>query len=411
MTPPDTEVQEKLGIRYDFAPAPINKRQDEIHNLGLMILQADDWGKAPLTQEFVSRLGEFILPWDLEEMRGRAVSDHRNVSNEGSLPIINKRPARHTRSNICRACFRGWRTAGTLHEHKRYCHVNREAYMKIKALGLTLRGNCSGWLFVPCDDLLKALPDSKSQEKIGIRFDYIRNIKGSFDSDRLFDENVRSQLKAWGQTPLTKEFVSNLGYPSNLELLETRRLEEMGPTGPYQESLDDLLDFDTPKKRALLDPNATPPRKRNRTSGPLPLESIREPSSIGPTMSQISASAPSLHNTTAQDERQLKATNQGHEAESSAKDPSPTNDGTSRFDVAFSSWLNREKVSKAAVGRLVKDPTLQPLTGLMTRNYIESLKLDSGDEIEDEDEELVSRICGMPLSDIFYKSFWRSLSH
>ena len=113
---------------------------------------------------------------------------------------------------------------------------------------------------------------------------------------------------------------------------------------------------------------------------------IHESSSIGPTMSQISASAPSLNNTTAQDERQLKATKRGHEAEPSAKDPSPTNDGTSRFDVAFSSRLNREKVSKAAVGRLVKDPTLQPLTGLMTRSYMESLELDSGDEIEDEDE-------------------------
>ena len=229
----------------------------------------------------------------------------------------------------------------------------------------------------------------------------MRTIRGYTREDCLLDEDMRSQLEAWGSGPLTEEFVSDLGYPSNLKLLERRRLERMGPVGPYRESLDGLLDLDTPKKRPRLDADATPPSKRNRTSGSLPLGSTNEPSSIGPTRNQVSANAPGLDNTIAQNGRQLKATNQRHEAGLSGEDPSPKDDGTSRFDVAFSSWLKREKVSKAAVGRLVKDPTLQPLTDLMTRNYMESLELDSGDEIEDEDEELVSRICGMPLSDIF----------
>jgi hypothetical protein len=41
------------------------------------------------------------------------------------------------------------------------------------------------------------------------------------------------------------------------------------------------------------------------------------------------------------------------------------------------------------------------LTDLMTRDYVESLRINSGDEIEDEDEQWVSTISGMSLSDIF----------
>lgn len=142
MTPPDTEAQEKLGIRYDFAPAPENTKQDEMHDSRCMMLRVDDWGTAPLTKEFVSKLESFIRPWDLERMRGRAVADHRNPSDLESLPI-NNRPACHVRLLKCRACSRGWRTAGELHHHKRLCHANREAYLKLNSLGLKLKGKCS----------------------------------------------------------------------------------------------------------------------------------------------------------------------------------------------------------------------------------------------------------------------------
>lgn len=98
--PPDTEAQKKLGIRCDFGPAPVTKWQDDMNILRCMISQADDWGKAPLTEEFVSKLGQVILHRDLEEMRGRAVSNHPDASNEGSLPIIINRPASHVRSYI-----------------------------------------------------------------------------------------------------------------------------------------------------------------------------------------------------------------------------------------------------------------------------------------------------------------------
>lgn len=198
--------------------------------------------------------------------------------------------------------------------------------------------------------------------------------------------------------------MSNLGYPSNLELLERRRMKTRAVPAPYQESLDGLLDLDTPKKRSLPDSDATPPRKRNRTSGPLPLEVLPGSSSTSPTRNQTSVRSPGLNNVTSRDRHKPKDVNQGvtHGLFPSDQDSSPTDGGTARFDAAFVSWLEREKVSKAAIGRLVEDPTLQPLTGLMTRNYIKSLEVDSEDGEEEEDEELVSRICGMPSSDIFY---------
>jgi hypothetical protein len=138
----DTEVQEKLGIRYDFTPALEHRRHNESSYLRFMGSQLRRWRDAPLNKEFVSNLNESIYPRSLEDMRGRAVLGLRDASNRGSLPMITDRLPRGTPPFQCRACFRGWKNRMVLHEHKRHCHVNREAYLEINALGLRLKGKC-----------------------------------------------------------------------------------------------------------------------------------------------------------------------------------------------------------------------------------------------------------------------------
>lgn len=272
MTPSDTEAQEKLGIRCNFTPVLKHRRKDESWFLKHIASLLRDWGDAPLTEEFVFSLELCQLKTEqFEQMRGRAVSALRNTSNKGSLPIDTNKPPYEAPFFECRACFRVRKGRTKMHEHRIYCHANREAFIKIKALGLALKSECNSGSFIPSDDLPKALLDTEAQEKLGIRFDYVGTIRRYTDSDLLLDEHMRSQLKAWGKMPLTEEFVSNLGYPSNLELLERRRNEKW-PVGPYRDSLDGLLDLNTPKRRSLLDSDASPPRKRNCTSSPVSLE-------------------------------------------------------------------------------------------------------------------------------------------
>lgn len=233
----------------------------------------------------------------------------------------------------------------------------------------------------------------------------MQNRRGLRNSEALLLENMRSQLKAWGKAPLTEEFMSNLGHSSNLELLERRNMKKR--TISNRDFSGDLDDRNTSKKRSLLESDTTLPRKRNHTSGPLLLESLPGPSSKNTVRNQTSANPPSLDDAISQDRRQPTAVNEKFTEKFtngmnfSLEDSSPVGHGSARFDAAFASWLEGEKISKAAIGRLVKDPTLQPLTGLMTRDYMESLETNSGAQGEDEDEELVSRICGMPLSEIF----------
>lgn len=138
----DTETQERLGLRYDFTPDLKNKRQDEWEYLGYMKRQLNDWGAAPLTEEFVSELEKCIAPDELEWMREEAVSDLRRTSNKGSLPIFHNRMPWYSQFK-CRACSRGYKSAAQVRGHRLLCHANREAYLKVKALGLRLGGKCS----------------------------------------------------------------------------------------------------------------------------------------------------------------------------------------------------------------------------------------------------------------------------
>jgi hypothetical protein len=256
----DTEVQEKLGIRYDFTPALEHRRRNESSYLRFMGSRLRRWGDAPLTKEFVSNLNESIYPRSLEDMRARAVLGLRDASNRGSLPMITDRLPRGTPPFQCRACFRGWKNCMALHEHKRHCHVNREAYLEINALGLRLKGKCIISWFRP-RSLLTILPDTAGQEKLGIRFDYVRNMRGFSESECTLGENMRSQLRAWGKAPLTEEFISNLGHSSNDEFLESREMERRRVL-----SANDPRDYswNSSKKRWLLDPDAAISRKKSR---------------------------------------------------------------------------------------------------------------------------------------------------
>jgi hypothetical protein len=241
--------------------------------------------------------------------------------------------------------------------------------------------------------VLITLPDKKSQDKIGIRFEYVRDMGTFSDAECILKRNMRSQLK--GKRYLTEEFVSNLGRSSDDELFE-RRVSRM-------EDQKDLDSRNTSRKRSLPDPDATHPNKKSSRSDSSPLESLPGPSTISPTRNQNSANPSNLGNATSQNISQTDADNQGvaNASNRSLEASEDADHGSIHFDAAFAAWLEGEKVSKAAIGRLVKDPTLQPLTDLMTRDYVESLRINSGDEIEDEDEQWVSTISGMSLSDIF----------
>jgi hypothetical protein len=247
--------------------------------------------------------------------------------------------------------------------------------------------------------LLITLPDKKSQDKIGIRFEYVRDMGNFSDAECILKKNMRSQLR--GKRYLTEEFVSNLGRSSDDGLFERRDMEKRRVL--EKENQKDLDSGNTSRKRSLPDPDATHSHKKSRRSDSSPLESLPEPSTINPTRNQNSANPSNLGNATSQNISQTDADNQGvaNASNRSLEASEDADHGSTRFDAAFAAWLEGEKVSKAAIGRLVKDPTLQPLTDLMTRDYVESLRINSGDEIEDEDEQWVSTISGMSLSDIF----------
>lgn len=141
---PDTEAQERLGIRYNFTPDLKYRSKDESWDLNNMRLLLSDWGDAPLTEEFVSKLGtSMMMTEQFEQMRGRAVSALRNATNKNSLPVNTNRPPRDAQKYRCRACSRVQRTLVGMHEHRIYCHVNREAYIKLKALGIARSSECS----------------------------------------------------------------------------------------------------------------------------------------------------------------------------------------------------------------------------------------------------------------------------
>jgi hypothetical protein len=247
--------------------------------------------------------------------------------------------------------------------------------------------------------VLITLPDKKSQDKIGIRFEYVRDMGTFSDAECILKKNMRSQLR--GKKYLTEEFVSNLGRSSDDELFERRDMERRRVSN--MENQKNLDSRNTLRKRSLPDPDATHSHKKSRGSDSSPVETLPAPSTINPTSNQNSANPSNLSNSTSQNTSELNADNQGvaNELNRPPEASENTDRGSTHFDAAFAAWLESEKVSKAAIGRLVKDPTLQPLTDLMTRDYVESLKRDPDDEDADEDEAWVSTISGMPLSDIF----------
>jgi hypothetical protein len=335
-------------------------------------------------------------------------ADHRIRAEGRPLASYSNKPIYHPSTSIthkmpsfkCIACLEKFTDAAEFKTHKRECRANRLAYLKIRAIRLDPKGKCSNSPFVSFKVLI-TLPDKKCQDKIGIRFEYVRDMGNFSDTECILKKNMRSQLR--GKRYLTEELVSNLGRSSNDELSERRDMEKRRVMN--MENQKDLDSRNTLRKRSLPDPDATHSHKKSRRSDSSPLESLPGPSTRSPTRNQNSANPSNLSNSTSQNTGEPNADNQGvaNESNRPLEASEDTDHGSTRFDAAFAAWLEGEKVSKAAIGRLVKDPTLQPLADLMTRDYVESLRTDSADEVKDrdKDEEWVSTISGTPLSDIF----------
>lgn len=182
---------------------------------------------------------------------------------------------------------------------------------------------------------------------------------------------LRRQVKNWGDTPMTPAFVRNLGNWSDEDIVQALSSKRKRTSAE-----DDLA---TSNLVPLPHPNASTTSHRTyRAPSPPPLEDLLANSIFADTVSDTHPPALDITHPWLQAQRQETSTeivSQSINQQSSESEASVhLGDFRSSFDLAFTRWLDEENVSKAAIGRLLKDSAMQPITSKLSWKSVTKMK-------------------------------------
>lgn len=230
------------------------------------------------------------------------------------------------------------------------------------------------------DDLLTNPVDTQVQEDLGIRYEYVLNPKLLNENEMEVVTEMRRQANKWGSIHLTPEVVQNLGNWSDGEIL--RVLNTKRKRTPAED------DLDVSNLAPLPNPNASIASHRTyHAPSPPPLEDLLASPSFTNTVNYppaLNITHPQVH---AQDQTSDTVNHSIPQQSLEIEDSVYLGDFTSSFDLAFAKWLDEENISKAAIGRLFKDPAMQPITSKLSwksvskmKNRLESVKFHEDSE-------------------------------
>lgn len=213
------------------------------------------------------------------------------------------------------------------------------------------------------------LADIEAQENLGIRYESVLNPVPLTEIETKLLAEMTRQAKNWGDTPLTPAIVQNLGNWSDDDIVRAKR---------KRVSADD--DLAISNLAPLPNPNASMTSHRTyHAPSPPPLEDLLPSPLSADTVSYVYPSALDITYPQPQVQRQ-----QPPEMEVSGQNiiqqpPEGENsiylgEFTSSFDLAFAKWLDEENISKAAIGRLLKDPSMQPITSKLSWKSVSKMK-------------------------------------
>jgi hypothetical protein len=178
-----------------------------------------------------------------------------------------------------------------------------------------------------------------------IRYDFIadQSCLTAFEHEDI--ETMKRQIAQW-DAPLTKEFIWYLGDRANDSLIASRKRKREQDTAAEDEP--------RATKVAALSHSVISSYGAYHAPSPPPL-------------ADLISGLPPLH--TANDSRPLSqepvfdiTQSDDIPQRSRSQEAAYLGDFRSNFDLAFATWLDEENISKAAIGRLLKDPALAPLT-------------------------------------------------
>jgi hypothetical protein len=192
------------------------------------------------------------------------------------------------------------------------------------------------------------LVDFEAQKKLWIRYDYVPNERRINSYEHMEIGVMMRQLALWGTAPLTEKFIWRLGDRDNDELiLASRKRKRDAEKADERASKVAALSQASINSHGTYHPLSPPP-----SSGLAPDLSMTSTVDYSCPPSQ----QPVSHNTHTDI---IQPPTQNYNVTYSEN-------FSFGFEITFATWLDEENVSKAAIGRLLRDPVMAPLTRNLT---------------------------------------------
>ena len=204
--------------------------------------------------------------------------------------------------------------------------------------------------------------DAQAPKDAFLRYDYVPNERPITASEREDIEVMKQQIALW-DAPFTKEFTWYLGDKVNDRLIASGKRKRERDAAAEDDSRASKV---TALSHSVISSHGayhapSPPPLADLIPGLPPLHTVDDSCPI---------SQPPVLDITQSDDTQQR---------SRSEEAAYLGDFRSNFDLAFATWLDDENISKAAIGRLLKDPALAPLTQHLSWNSERQMKEMIGD--------------------------------
>ncbi|KAG9563668.1 hypothetical protein KCU71_g5033, partial [Aureobasidium melanogenum] len=219
--------------------------------------------------------------------------------------------------------------------------------------------------------------DYDAQEKLDIMYDHVPDWAPISSDEQERVRVMKRQLLRWREYALgdlNRNFIRDLGDNSNNEFLANcqRKRKRSALENGVRES----------EMRSFLSQGVHADFRRTyHAPSPPPLEDLLSgPSNTGVSRNSLNSNSPGINNTHPHYQPQLSGQPSHQDNDSTAQvlpgNEAPTNPGsfTSNFDLAFAKWVDEENISKAAIGRLLKDPAMRPITSRLSWKSVTKMK-------------------------------------
>lgn len=225
----------------------------------------------------------------------------------------------------------------------------------------------------------------EAQEKLGIRYEHVSSPMRLNEDEFKLLADMRLQLEKWGDAPLSPILVQRLGDWCDEEVILARNFKRKRTFAEDDLAMSNLAPSPNPNA-------STTSHRTYHAPSPPPLEDLLPSRSHVNTVSYTHPPALNITHPQPQAQRQETSTDTiNHRTTqqfAESEDSVYLGDFTSSFDLAFAKWLDEKNISKAVIGRLFKDPAMQPTTSKLSWKSVAKMKdrLKSVEFHEDDDE-------------------------